>query len=125
MADAARRAGVDATYLLLVRLTDADVYRRYHPSSDAAAKASCTSGRRVGLRLALLRLSDARPLWLAAGTGDAWETRAGAAAVAPGVYLPGGYESLYPPPPEPQVVSRRLTRRLLADLPWATELEPN
>ena len=138
MAEVARRAGVDAAYLLVVRLTDADVYRSYAPRRDRgagadAAVASRTSGRRVGLRLALLRLPDARPVWLAAGTGDVWQTRAGSAAAPPGASIPlsleedlrGGHESLYPPPPPPQVVSRRLTRRLLADLPWATELEPN
>jgi len=131
---AGRPRNVAAAYLLVVRLTGSDVYHALAPSrADRAV--SRTTGRRVGLRLTLLRLPDERPIWLAGGTGDDWVTRQGTADVWPaGPDTPAALESsdrfagalaLYPPPPAPDSLSRRLTRRLIADLPLATELEPN
>jgi hypothetical protein len=135
---AARRGAVDAAYLLLVWVTDADAYRTYAPRRGPDARtglaAARTSGRRVALRLALLRLPDAHPVWLAGGTGEAWETQTNlpAAGLASGDAAARTIDddlrengALYPPPPDPQALSRRLTRRLLAAVPWATEVEPN
>lgn len=42
-----------------------------------------------------------------------------------GRQLRSGNLSLYPAPPPPQVVSSRLTGRLLARLPVPVELQPN
>jgi hypothetical protein len=135
---AARPGNVAAAYLLVVRLTGSDVYHALAPHrrgrvTDRAV--SRTTGRRVGLRLTLLRLPDELPVWLAGGTGDVWVTREGPADARPaghdtpatpetGDRFAGGL-ALYPPPPAPERLSRRLTRRLIADLPVATELEPN
>jgi len=119
--------GGDASYLLLVDVTDADVYRAFAARPAAASR---TSGRRVGLRLALLRLSDGAAVWIAGGTGEMWETwtdERGNAAVPATVDddLRVGNAGLYPPPPDARVVSRRLTRRLLALVPTPAELQPN
>ena len=128
---AARPATVGTSYLLVVRLTGADVYREFVPRRGGRMGeiVSRTTRRRVGLRLTLLRLPDARPVWLAGGTGEAWQTRAGPAdpdpSAAPGAGPRADDMPSYPPPPDPAVVSRRLTRRLIAHLPFATELEPN
>lgn len=120
--------GVDTTYLLVVRVTRADTYRAYAARGSAA---SHTSGRRVGVRLALLRLPDGGPVWLAGGTGEAWRTKTapGSDGAAPAGTLEqdveGGSLGLYPPPPDPRALARRLTRRLLADVPFPIEVEPN
>ena len=119
--------GGDASYLLLVDITDADVYRAFAARPAAASR---TSGRRVGLRLALLRLSDGAAVWIAGGTGEMWETwtdeRGNAAAPATvDDDLRVGNAGLYPPAPDARVVSRRLTRRLLALVPTPAELQPN
>jgi hypothetical protein len=117
----------DAAYLLLVDVTDADVYRAFAARPAAASR---TSGRRVGLRLALLRLSDGAAVWIAEGTGEMWETWTDARgdAAAPATVdddLRVGNAGLYPPAPDARVVSRRLTRRLLALVPTPAELQPN
>ena len=119
--------GGEASYLLLVDVTDADVYRAFAARPAAASR---TSGRRVGLRLALLRLSDGAAVWIAGGTGEMWETWTDARgdAATPATVdddLRVGNAGLYPPAPDARVVSRRLTRRLLALVPTPAELQPN
>jgi hypothetical protein len=135
---AARPRNVAAAYLLVVRLTSSDVYHAFaepHGGRAADRAVSRTTGRRVGLRLTLLRLPDELPVWLARGTGDVWVTREGPADARPAGHdtrvapetsdrFAGGL-ALYPPPPALEPLSRRLTRRLIAGLPVATELEPN
>ncbi len=120
---------VDAKYLLVVRVTDSDVFRRYarRGGDDDGEVGARTSARRVGLKLSLLRLPDATPVWVASGSGEVWETRTGGPARAATVDddLAAGNEHLYPPPPPANAVSARLTRRLLARVPSPTELEPN
>jgi hypothetical protein len=137
---AARGAAADAAYVLLVWVTDSDVYRRFAPGprsgNDARLAATRTSGRRVAVRLALLQLPQARPVWLSSGTGEAWESQTAPSPAARGTGASIGTQTveddlregngpLYPPPPDPQALSRRLTRRLLASVPWATDVEPN
>jgi len=135
---AARPGNVSAAYLLVVQLTGSDVYHVFatrRGERDADRAVARTTGRRLGLRLTLLRLPDERPVWLAGGTGDVWVTRKGSAddwpagadmPAAPGTSdCAAGALALYPAPPAPDLLSRRLTRRLIADLPVATELEPN
>ncbi len=122
---AARPASVAAAYVLVVRVTGSGVYYASAPRhvGRGGEFLSRTTGRRVGLRLALLRARDARPVWVAAGTGEAWETRGGRGDADAGSIA--GDFALYPPAPAPDWISRRLTRRLIAHLPYATELEPN
>ena len=118
--------GGDAAYLLLVDVTNADVYRAFAARPAATSR---TSGRRVGLRVALLRLSDGAAVWVAGGTGEMWETwtdaRDGATPATVHDDLRVGNAGLYPPAPDARVVSRRLTRRLLALVPTPAELQPN
>jgi hypothetical protein len=123
---------VNAAYLLQVEVTGSDLYKRYAlgPGRGATGRsnvAARTGGRRVGLRLSLLRLPDRAAVWVASGTGDMWNTRIAGPAEAANLDddLRGGGFVLYPPPPEPQTVSANLMRRLLADLPSPPELEPN
>jgi hypothetical protein len=125
----ARRLGhdVNAQYLLFVRVTDGEVIHRFTPSHDAGSAAR-TSGRRVGLRLALVRLRDSAAVWVASGTGETWATRSdasGAAATNVEADLAAGNLPLYPPPPPAPDLASRLTRRLLARVPLPVEIEPN
>jgi hypothetical protein len=148
--DATRRAArrwardVEAQYLLFVRVTDSDVVRAFTPAADAGPPRRET-GRRVGLRLALVRVRDSAVVWVASGTGEAWTPRPGPAAAArPSADRPAtdrggageaaatvdddldrGHLPLYPPPPPAQDLASRLTRRLLARVPLPVELEPN
>jgi hypothetical protein len=132
---AARGAGAaDAAYLLLVRITGAGPYRTYAPGHyDGPAgrpTATRTSGRRVGMDLALLRATDGAPLWSARGTGDAWHTRTdvmprATAAATLEEDLRTGNEHFYPPPPAPEALATRVMRRLIARVPVETALEPN
>ena len=132
--EAARRWGrqANARYLLVVRVTDTGVFREYalrrqSGGADFSNLAGRTSGRRLGLRLALVRLADATTLWVASGTGEARAERlqgpAGGATADED--LRAGNASLYPPPPSTQAVAASLTRRLIARVPNPTELEPN
>ena len=124
---------VDAAYLLVVRLVDVDEYRRYAPHAGGFASAPAatrTSGRRMRIRLALLRLPDRAAVWLATGRGEMWnkrtvETIDGAPADASVHQDLFRNADLYPAPPGARVVSSRLTRRLLADVPPLVELQPN
>jgi hypothetical protein len=134
LAAARRGDAADAAYVLLVRTTGADPYRTYTPGHyDGPAgrpTATRTSGRRLGLRLALLRAIDGAPLWSSRGTGAAWRTRTDVVAgKTPAMTLEDdlrtGNEHFYPPPPAAETLSTRLTRRLLARLPVETALEPN
>jgi hypothetical protein len=125
-----------AAYALVVRFTEAVVYRAYATPEDRggpgfAAPAERTTGRRVGFRLELVRLADGEPQWVAHGTGDVWSSRTaaapGAAPAAANVDddLGGGNLNLYPAPPSALVLSRRLVRRLLAHVPFPIEVQPN
>jgi hypothetical protein len=125
-----------AAYALAVRFTEAVIYRAYATPEDRggagrAAPAERTTGRRIGLRLELVRLADGEPQWVAHGTGEVWRTRT---AAAPGALpaaanvdddLGGGNLNLYPAPPSALVLSRRLVRRLLAHVPFPIEVQPN
>ena len=132
--EAARRWGraADSRYLLVVRVTDGGVFHEYarrkkSDGADLSHLAGRTTGLRLGLRLALVRLADASTLWVASGTGEARAERlhgpAGGATADDD--LKAGNAPLYPPPPSPQAVAASLTRRLLARVPNPTELEPN
>jgi hypothetical protein len=132
---AARRWGraADAQYLLFVRVTDRDVLHQFTVPHDTGAPRRAT-GRRVGLRLALVRLRDSAAVWVASGTAEAWEARAGGTGrPSPGLAfaatvdddLAHGNLPLYPPPPPAPDLASRLTRRLLARVPSPVELEPN
>ena len=136
MDEAALPVGDRAAYYMLVDFTDAAIYRAYAAPHDRggdgrAAAASRTSGRRVGLRFALVRGSDRTAQWVAGGKGELWRTRTAAApGAAPAALtvdddLGAGNLPLYPPPPRPQAVSSRLVRRLLAVLPSPPALQPN
>jgi hypothetical protein len=125
-----------AAYALVVRFTEAVVYRAYATPEDRggpgfAAPAERTTGRRVGFRLELVRLADGEPQWVAHGTGDVWTSRTaaapGAAPAAANVDddLGGGNLNLYPAPPSALALSRRLVRRLLAHVPFPIEVQPN
>jgi hypothetical protein len=133
----AARWGRDAgaQYLLFVRVTDGDVSRRFTPPHDAGPAVRAT-GRRVGLRLALVRLRDSAAVWVASGTGESWSKRSGNATTAVAPSGTGGAETvdddltrgnlpLYPPPPAAENLALRLTRRLLARVPLPVEIEPN
>jgi hypothetical protein len=125
-----------AAYALVVRFTDAVVYRAYARPEDRggvghAAAAERTSGRRVGIELELVRLADGEPQWVAHGTGEAWRSRT---AAAPGAMpaaanvdddIGGGNLDLYPDPPAAAALSRRLVRRLLAHVPFPVEVQPS
>jgi hypothetical protein len=121
-------AYVDAAYLLVVKVTDDEVYRSYDPrGGGGGGNVACrTSGRRMGLRLALLRLPDRGAVWVARGSGEVWEPRRAGPGAAGTVEedLRGGNLGLYPAPPPQQLVAARLTRRLLHRLPSPVELEP-
>jgi hypothetical protein len=133
----AARWGRDAgaQYLLFVRVTDGDVFRRFTPPHDAGPAVRAT-GRRVGLRLALVRLRDSAAVWVASGTAESWAKRSGNATTAVALSGTGGAETvdddltrgnlpLYPPPPAAEDLALRLTRRLLARVPLPVEIEPN
>jgi hypothetical protein len=138
LADRSRRLGrsTDAAYALVVRFTDAVVYRAYARPEDRggagrAAAAERTSGRRVGVELELVRLPDGEPQWVAHGSGEAWNSRT---AAAPGAMpaaanvdedIGGGNLDLYPDPPAAADLSRRLVRRLLAHVPFPVEVLPS
>ena len=124
------------SYVLLVEVTDALVYRAYAVPRDRggagrAAAASRTSGRRVGLRMTLLRPADGAAEWIAGGEGELSRSRTaaapGAAPAAANVDddLGGGNLPLYPPLPRADTLTRRLTRRLLAHVPSMPPLQPN
>jgi hypothetical protein len=126
--DAADRSAVSAArgarvaYVLIVRPARGEVYRSYarHSAPDPTGERSATrtSGRRVGLRLALLRASDGAAVWLARGTGEMWQTRTAAPATADTVGADlAGHPHLYPPPPPPHLVSDRHPRPLGALIP--------
>jgi hypothetical protein len=126
-ADAARDG---AAYVMLVRPTAGEVFRSYGrhavPEQTGERLATRTSGRRVGLRLTLLRVSDGRAVWVARGTGEMWQTRTAGPASAETVDGDlAGHADLYPLPPPPELVSDRLTRRLLAMVPEPVRPEPN
>jgi len=133
--DAARREAqrmgqnVNAQYLLFVRVTDGEIFHRFTPPHDpGAGPPTRASGRRVGLRLALVRLRDSAAVWVASGTGESWATRSdasGAAATNVEADLAAGNLPLYPPPPPAPDLASRLTRRLLARVPLPVEIEPN
>jgi len=128
--------GTGAAYALVVRFTDAAVYRAYARPDDRggagrAAAAERTSGRRVGVELELVRLADGEPQWVAHGSGEAWNSRN---AAAPGAQpaaanvdddIGGGNLDLYPDPPGAAALSRRLVRRLLAHVPFPVEVLPS
>jgi hypothetical protein len=133
-----RRLGREpgAAYALVVRFTETVVYRAYATPHDRggagrAAAAERTTGRRVGVQLELVRLSDGEPQWAAHGTGEAWRSLT---AAAPGAMpaaanvdddIGGGNLNLYPDPPSAQSLSRRLVRRLLAHVPFPIEVQPS
>jgi hypothetical protein len=133
-----RRPGRDtgAAYALVVRFTEAVVYRAYARPEDRggagrAAAAERTSGRRVGVELELVRLADGEPQWVAHGTGEVWRSHT---AAAPGAMpaaanidddIGGGNLDLYPQPPGAAALARRLVRRLLAHVPFRVEVQPS
>jgi len=125
---------VDAAYLLVVRVTDDDVMHGFTARRDGGAATprrivARSTGRRLGLRLALVRLRDSETVWVGSGTGELWETRTAGMnngrLLTPEDDLRDADLSLYPPPPHPANVSVRLTRGLLARVPWPVEIQPN
>ena len=125
-----------ASYVLHVRFTDAGVYRDYEANgAGGGGPPTRTTGRRVAMRLALLRLPYGRPVWVAGGTGAMWRrARAAAAASAGPAVAAGNIEEdlragnghLYPAPPPADVLAGRLTRQMLSRVPYPpVELEPN
>lgn len=132
----AGEAGSTGSYVLWVEITDASIYRAYAVPRDRggagrAAAAARTSGRHVGLRLTLLRRTDGVALWVATGKGEMWRSQTaaapGAAPAAANVDddIGGGNLPLYPPLPRADLLTRRLTRRLLAHVPSPPPLQPN
>ena len=122
-----------AAYVLVVRVERAQEYRRYarRPAGPGRGPAVArTGGLRVHLRLALLRAHDQAAVWLATGSGDMWNTESSDVADGPAAGsladdLRRGNLALYPPPPDVQSITQRLTRRLLAHLPYPTDVQPN
>jgi hypothetical protein len=125
---------VGTAYVLVVRVERDEPYRAYaiRPGGFGQRPAAArTSGRRLRLRLALLRASDGAAVWLATGSGNLWNVRTAPTADrvlagSLGEDLNRGNLPLYPPPPTPQALTARLTRRLLGHVPPPpTEVQPN